>query len=213
MNKAYLEELEKLSGARTDEVLRALRDVLTTKPSREHLSGWSRHAALNAGVASDDVAQGRGKDAAKAAIFAALPPTHHSKDEMRQLLRAGHRDWFRYGKGGPLPPSLKKMAAAEKPKKLPPMQEFSPRYFGGLATLGAALYGAHKLGKLVKVPAPLQKEAAARRPHGANPILNLRGRERFRAEGRSLTDLLRAQYEARPRRLMGTFVQDKLRRG
>lgn len=107
---------------------------------------------------------------------------------------------------------LEKLAAAKKPKPSPPpppLQEFSPRYFGGIATLGASLYGAHKLGKLMKPPGQRQGMAktASRRPYGMNPIYNLRGRGRVRMEGRSISDILQQLQERRPNRLM----KDKIR--
>jgi len=86
------------AGARTAEVVAALKQVATTPPKKEHLRGWTRHAALNAGQAVRDAGAGARKDALKSAIFAALPPTHHTANEMRTVLSKGHRDWYRIGK-------------------------------------------------------------------------------------------------------------------
>jgi len=123
----FADELEKLGGVRTNELLSALKVVATTKPSKEHMRGWSRHSALNAGQATSDAAQAlklkkgpwvkstkeEAKDALNSAIYAILPPTHHTAKDMKGFMDYGHRDWFRYGMGKDLP--LKKISAPVDP--------------------------------------------------------------------------------------------------
>ena len=110
--------LEKQGGQRTQEVLDALRDVLTRRPTKDHLAGWTRHGALNVGMAVEqakDALKGTGprkealKGTAHSLIFAGLPPTHHTSEEMRDILPHSHREWYRFGAGtGPDPRPKKK---------------------------------------------------------------------------------------------------------
>ena len=111
-------DLEKRAGYRTDEIVDALRTVLSEPTRTEHIKAWSRHAALNIGQAK---AQGKqalrgvdykgrpasraeeAKDAVHSTIFAALPPTHHTRKEMVEMLPFSHKEWYRHGAGGPSP--------------------------------------------------------------------------------------------------------------
>lgn len=123
----------KEAGRRTDEIVDAVKTVATTLPEKEHLQSWSRHSALNLGMSKAQLAQalkgvdhkGRPiesrdeiKDAIQSLVFAALPPTHHTKKEMSDMLRADHREWFRHGTGEKNP--LTKKAEVEyRGKKFP----------------------------------------------------------------------------------------------
>ena len=108
---------EKTAGVRTQDLKNALKELLTTAPSKEHIDAWSRHSALNLGQVSEHLAkvvggrnrglkQSRGeelKDALNSLIYSALPPTHHTAKEMASMLPHSHRSWYRFGKGGPNP--------------------------------------------------------------------------------------------------------------
>ena len=99
-------QFEKKAGVRTNEIIEALREVATKRPAREHLRAWSRHAALNAGIMEDAVTHGRVKDAVHAGVFAALPPVHHTTEDMVSMLPHRHRDYYRWGADrGPKPGS------------------------------------------------------------------------------------------------------------
>jgi len=107
----------KTSGLRTQELKNALKELVTTSPSKEHIDAWSRHSALNLGQVREHLAkvvggrnrglkQSRGeelKDALNSLIYSALPPTHHAAKEMASMLPHSHRSWYRFGKGGPNP--------------------------------------------------------------------------------------------------------------
>jgi hypothetical protein len=119
----FLDELEKVSGQRTDEIRDAVRYILTHRTEKDHLRAWSRHAALNAGMAKSQALaaitgdnrgwpfEGRlssGKDALHSAVFAALPPTHHTPADMHGMLSRGHRSWYREGVGLPKEASVRR---------------------------------------------------------------------------------------------------------
>ena len=120
MNKTAAYEMQKVSGKRTDEVLAALRSLARDPIHKEHVDSWSRHAALNAGQASDSLSRGEIRDAAKESIFAVLPPTHHSPEEMKGMMRTRsgkrtrHRDWYRWGRGDDIPEPSKTASAYEE---------------------------------------------------------------------------------------------------
>ena len=117
LGKFSSEDLEKTAGVRTQDLKNALKELLTTAPSKEHIDAWSRHSALNLGQVSEHLAkvvggrnrglkQSRGeelKDALNSLIYSALPPTHHTAKEMASMLPHSHRSWYRFGKGGPNP--------------------------------------------------------------------------------------------------------------
>jgi hypothetical protein len=106
-------------GMRVVEVLHALKVALTQKPAPEHIQAWSRHAALNLGLAQAQLAQAVGlrggpwvrrpleelQDAAASVVFAALPPTHHTAKEMAGMMPYSHRAYYKFGRGGPNPES------------------------------------------------------------------------------------------------------------
>jgi superfamily II DNA or RNA helicase len=90
-------------------LLSALKESLTKKPGKEHLKAWSRHAALNAGQASWFARRGKPAGTAENLVYAALPPTHHTKKDMAGMMkersgkRTRHRDWFKWGRGDDVP--------------------------------------------------------------------------------------------------------------
>ena len=137
---AFLDEMEKIAGKRTDEVLHALTVSLRKPATEEHLRGWSRHAALNAGIAKEEAGKAleerlvgspalageHGKESLKSAIFAVLPPNHHKPGDLAGMVAndGGHRDYFRYGDGrAPAPGSrgwwlINKKGVPDDQKKL-----------------------------------------------------------------------------------------------
>ena len=123
-HEAFLDELEKIAGVRRTEVLAAVDALIKDPIAKEHTRAWSRHAALNLGMAESQIAQALGrnkgkpwvkkpkeelKDAAASSFFAAAPPNHHTKVDMAGMMkdRSGrktrHRDWFRWGRGDKVP--------------------------------------------------------------------------------------------------------------
>lgn len=102
----------KKAGARADKVLEAVADSMRLPFRPEHARGWSRHAALNAGTAKEQLKAALTgvrfdgskanradelMDAAQSAAFAVLPPTHHDPASMRRMMPYTHGDYWRYG--------------------------------------------------------------------------------------------------------------------
>ena len=112
-------ELKKEAGERIDEVAEALRSLVRDPIHKEHVAAWSRHGALNTGQAANSLGRGELRDAAKESIFAVLPPTHHSREEMKGMMRnlsgkkTRHRDWYRWGRGDDIPEPSKTAAYEE----------------------------------------------------------------------------------------------------
>jgi hypothetical protein len=96
---AFVDELEKLSADRRA-LVNAIKQSLTTLPSRDHLRAWSRHGALNTGQSAGSRSL---KDIIENLVYAGLPPTHHTRVDMRSMMREAsgrrtrHRDYFRWG--------------------------------------------------------------------------------------------------------------------
>jgi hypothetical protein len=98
----------------------------------------------------------------------------------------------------------------------PAINRLSPRYLAGLGVTAATLLTGAKLANTLSTPPPmkrkaellrLEKTAALRRPHGMNPVFNLRGRGKVSVSGPGLAALIQEAYRSRPNRLL----RDKLR--
>jgi hypothetical protein len=113
------EQMQKEAGERIDEVVGALRSLVRDPIHKEHVVAWSRHGALNTGQAANSLGRGELRDAAKESIFAVLPPTHHSREDMKGMMRnlsgkkTRHRDWYRWGRGDNIPEPSKTAAYEE----------------------------------------------------------------------------------------------------
>lgn len=112
---SFVSEMEKISGKRTTEVLMGLESVLRDPLTKEHAQNWSRHSALNLGMALAQVKQAitgvayngskavrkeEAKDALHSLAFALMPPSHHKPGDLAGMRASGgHMDWLRDGAG------------------------------------------------------------------------------------------------------------------
>ena len=118
---AFLDEMEKIAGKRTDEVLHALTVSLRKPVTDEHRQAWTRHSALNLGMAlaqakqaitgvaydgSKAVRKEEAKDALHSLAFTLMPPSHHKPGDLAGIAAkdGGHMDYLRYGAGDTLAP-------------------------------------------------------------------------------------------------------------
>lgn len=100
LSETFIATLDKLAGHRLNEVLQGLKDVVTTMPKKEHLQGYLRHSALNAGMAEKMLRKKWLAGAAHSAAFALMPPTHHTVEDMKGLIdKGGSRFWYQVGAG------------------------------------------------------------------------------------------------------------------
>jgi len=92
----------------------ATKKALTKAPKKEHIKAWPRHAALNLGQAKRFLKEKNIPVTAENIAYAMLPPTHHTKKEMAGMMRASHKDYYRWGANpdpnAPDPGKLKKTA-------------------------------------------------------------------------------------------------------
>lgn len=121
----------KTAGHRMDEIISALKTIKDEKLNEDHIEAWSRHLALNAGMAMSQLSQaitGEGSknkstkddllDALHSTFFAGLPPTHHTPKEMAEMLPYSHMEWLQNGMGGPNPLDEKEEVFLKQPEDI-----------------------------------------------------------------------------------------------
>jgi hypothetical protein len=94
------------------EISDAVQEVRDKPMTKEHWEGYSRHSALNAGQAAralryfadypraESKAESMKRRTAQlvnSLAFTALPPTHHTPESTKGMLKGTHGEWFRHG--------------------------------------------------------------------------------------------------------------------
>lgn len=117
----FRDEMEKLAAYSLREGLKdeakvikdALEEVASKPLTQEHRKAYSRHSALNAGLAARQIryplsypragkvesAKRRLVDLVNATAFTAMPPTHHKPGELANMAEGEgtHMDWLKRG--------------------------------------------------------------------------------------------------------------------
>jgi len=95
----------KTAGVRRRDVIRqALKDAVENPMTRDHWRAYSRHAALNLGLVEEGLREGRIRDAVRDGAFVVIPPSHHTRRQMEDMLPHTHGEWYRWGASrGPRP--------------------------------------------------------------------------------------------------------------